>query len=291
MSHLIEVISAQNPGIYKGLCGGRLICISIGYLSLIIFLLLMFLLPLPYGGVLRHILRHLGNGWYRSLQSWDSSTDQSWRVLQAPSHAKSELLGTDAHRDLNFFSPSLHSQICYSPQDHLSRGMPDVICESMDGVESQVNIKNNPLVSKAPFISEVFASTARAGKVSLTCSLFSDDDVLPHLLMTDTFSHKIRGVTAQSLEETVVTPIFRKDDPKNYKLMNLSFIPGNHFQIHKWQESHQEHQHSFTKGKPCLTNFTNFYEEMTGLDLGEEEWTVSAWMYLRTSMLSHMRCP
>lgn len=62
MSHLIEVISAQNPGIYKGLCGGRLICISIGYLSLIIFLLLMFLLPLPYGGVLRHILRHLGNG-------------------------------------------------------------------------------------------------------------------------------------------------------------------------------------------------------------------------------------
>lgn len=33
------------------------------------------------------------------------STDQSWRALQAPSPAKSELLGTDAHRDLNFSSP------------------------------------------------------------------------------------------------------------------------------------------------------------------------------------------
>lgn len=114
--------------------------------------------------------------------------------------------------------------------------MPDAICESMDGVESQVSIKNNPLVSKAPFISEAFASTARAGKVSLTCSLFSDDAALPRLLRTDTFSHKIREVSAQNLEETVVTPIFRKDkkdDPKNYKLMSLNFTPGNNFQIHK----------------------------------------------------------
>lgn len=131
------------------------------------------------------------------------------------------------------FSLSLHSQFCYSPQDHLSRDMPDVICESMDGVETQVSVKNNPLVSKAPFISEVFASTARPGKVSLTRSLFSDDAVLPHLLRTDTFSHKIREVSAQSLEETNVAPIFRKEDPRDYKLTSLSFIPGNHFQVHE----------------------------------------------------------
>lgn len=114
--------------------------------------------------------------------------------------------------------------------------MPEVICESMDGVETQVSVKNNPLVSKAPFISEVFASTARPGKVSLTCSFFSDDAVLPRLLRTDTFSHKIRGVSAQSLEETNVAPIFRKDkkdNPKNYKQMSLNFILGNHFQVHK----------------------------------------------------------
>lgn len=122
------------------------------------------------------------------------STDQSWRVLQAPCHDRSESLGRDAHKTWTSFSLSLHSQFCYSPQDHLSRDMPDVICESMDGVETQVSVKNNPLVSKAPFISEVFASTARPGKVSLTRSLFSDDAVLPHLLRTDTFSHKIREV-------------------------------------------------------------------------------------------------
>lgn len=122
------------------------------------------------------------------------STDQSWRVLQAPCHATSESLGRDVHRDLNsFFFLSLHSQICYSPQDHLSRGMPDVICESMDGVETQVSVKNNPLVSKAPFVSEVFASTARPGKVSLTRSLFSGDAVSPHLLRSDTFSHEVRN--------------------------------------------------------------------------------------------------
>lgn len=39
MSHLVEVISTQNPWIYKCLCTGGLICIAIGYLSLIIFFL------------------------------------------------------------------------------------------------------------------------------------------------------------------------------------------------------------------------------------------------------------
>lgn len=37
VSHLIEVISTQNPRICRSLCTRRLICISIGYLSLIIF--------------------------------------------------------------------------------------------------------------------------------------------------------------------------------------------------------------------------------------------------------------
>lgn len=105
MSHLIEVIRAQNPRIYKGLCGGRFICISIGYLSLIIFLLMVFILPLPYGWVLRHFLCRLGNGWHGSLQSWDSWAQISHGVLWAPCHARSELLGRGAHRDLNFFFP------------------------------------------------------------------------------------------------------------------------------------------------------------------------------------------
>lgn len=33
------------------------------------------------------------------------STDQSWRVLQAPCHDRSESLGRHAHRDLDFFFP------------------------------------------------------------------------------------------------------------------------------------------------------------------------------------------
>lgn len=104
--------------------------------------------------------------------------------------------------------------------------MPDVICESMDGVETQVSVKKYPLVSKAPFISEVLPSTARPGKVSLTRSLFSDDAVLPHLLRTDTFSHKIREVSAQSLEETNVAPIFRKENPRDYKLYPWKSFSG-----------------------------------------------------------------
>lgn len=102
MSHLIEVIRAQNPRIYKGLCGGRFICISIGYLSLIIFLLMVFILPLPYGWVLRHFLCRLGNGWHGSLGLL--STDQSWSAVSSMS-CQSELLGRGAHRDLNFFFP------------------------------------------------------------------------------------------------------------------------------------------------------------------------------------------
>lgn len=51
-------------------------------------------------------------------------------------------------------------------------------------------------------------------------------------------------------------------------------------------------QYSFTKGNPRLTNFTNSYEEeITGLDMGEEEWKVSTWMSPRTSVLSYIRCP
>lgn len=46
MSHLIEVISAQNPRISKGICTERLICMSVGYLSLIIFFVV--LLPLSF---------------------------------------------------------------------------------------------------------------------------------------------------------------------------------------------------------------------------------------------------
>lgn len=242
MSHLIEVINAQNPRIYKGLCGGRLICISIGYLSLIIFLFLVSLIPLPYGWVLGHFLCHLGNGWHSSLQSWDS-----WAQISHGECCKLHVMpGVNRYGEMptgtwTSFFLSLHSRICYNPHDHPSRGMPEVICESMDGLETQVSIKNNPLVSKTAFISEVFASTARPGKVSLTCSLFSDDAVLPHLLRTDTFSHKIRGVSTQSLEETNIALIFRKDkkdNPKNYKLMSLSFILENHFQVHKWQQSH-----------------------------------------------------
>jgi len=73
-----------------------------------------------------------------------------------------------------------------------------------------------------------------------------------------------------------VTPIFKKgkkEDPGNYKPVNLTSIPGKVMEqlilevIIKQVEERKvirSSQHGFIKGKSCLTNLIAFYNGMTG---------------------------
>jgi len=72
-----------------------------------------------------------------------------------------------------------------------------------------------------------------------------------------------------------ITPIFKKgkkEDPRNYRLVSLTSIPGKVMQqfildaICKQVEEKQvirTSQHGFTKGKSCLTNLIAYYDGMT----------------------------
>lgn len=106
--------------------------------------------PLPSGERLTECTAELGA----------LSTAQSSRVLQALCHSRSESLGRGAHGDFSCFF-LVFALIIHSPQDRLSRGVPDLICESADGFKtpkSGVKIMLF-LVSEAPFTSEVFIHT------------------------------------------------------------------------------------------------------------------------------------
>jgi len=72
-----------------------------------------------------------------------------------------------------------------------------------------------------------------------------------------------------------VTPVFKKDkkdDPGNYRPVNLTSIPGKMIEqlilevvIKQVGEKKviRSSQHGFTKGKSCLTNLIAFYDDMT----------------------------
>jgi len=132
----------------------------------------------------------------------------------------------------------------------------------MDGVKTQkAGVKIiRFLDSEAPFISEVFANTeacsvpARPGqKTALsTCSLFSDGAVLPHLVRTGIFSHKTGGLSVRSLEKSKCHSYLQEGQKRGLRELQAgqsqllpwkgdgATNPGNNFQIHECQESHEE---------------------------------------------------
>jgi len=73
--------------------------------------------------------------------------------------------------------------------------------------------------------------------------------------------------SAQGLEESNTTTIFkngRKEDPGNYRLVSLTFMPGKVMEqliletisrYVKGKKVIRSSEHGFTKGKSCLTNF------------------------------------
>ena len=74
-----------------------------------------------------------------------------------------------------------------------------------------------------------------------------------------------------------VPPVFRKEDPGNYRLVSLTSVPGKVMEQlilesisrhMKDKKVNRSNQHGFTQGKQCLTNLINFYSEMTSL-IGE----------------------
>lgn len=106
--------------------------------------------PLPSGEWLTQFIAEPG----------PSCTDRPSRRLRAQCHARRDSLGRDTHQDFNVFFPVFALTKFYSPRDRLSRGMPDVSCERVEGAETQnagVKIILFP-VPEAPFIYEVFAN-------------------------------------------------------------------------------------------------------------------------------------
>ncbi|GAB0187540.1 mitochondrial enolase superfamily member 1 [Grus japonensis] len=86
------------------------------------------------------------------------------------------------------------------------------------------------------------------------------------------------GEVLKDRKNANVTPIFKKGkkkDPGNYRpVIRVTTIPGNMMELliletisrHiKDKKVIRSSQHGFTKGKSCLTNFINCYDELTDL--------------------------
>ena len=83
------------------------------------------------------------------------------------------------------------------------------------------------------------------------------------------------GKVPEDWRKANVTPVFKKskkEDAVNYRLVNLTSIPGKAMEQlmlgavsrHiKDKRVMSGSQHGFTKGKSCLTNLIAFYEEIT----------------------------
>ena len=84
------------------------------------------------------------------------------------------------------------------------------------------------------------------------------------------------GEVPEDWRKANVTPVFKKgkkEDPGNYRPVSLTSIPGKVMEqlflevINKQVEEKKvirSKQHELTKGKSCLTNLIDFYDDMTG---------------------------
>jgi len=71
-----------------------------------------------------------------------------------------------------------------------------------------------------------------------------------------------------------VTPLYRKEDPGNYRPVSLPLVPGKvveRFILSALTRHVQDNQgirpslHGFMKGRSCLTNLVSFYDQLTCL--------------------------
>jgi len=91
------------------------------------------------------------------------------------------------------------------------------------------------------------------------------------------------------------TSIFKKEEPGNYRMVNLNSVPGKVTEqlilgtiSRHMKDKKVISQQEFTKRKSCLTNLITFYDETTGL-VGEGRTVAVVCLEFSNSALSSRR--
>lgn len=108
------------------------------------------------------------------------------------------------------------------------------------------------------------------------------------------------GEVPKDWKKANVTPIFKKENSGNYRLVSLMSVPRKVAEqlsletISRLMNNNKiirNIQHGFTEGKSCLTNMITLYDETTGLADEGRLWILSTYTCARFWTLSPLRNP
>jgi len=106
------------------------------------------------------------------------------------------------------------------------------------------------------------------------------------------------GDVPEDCEKVKVTSTDKKglkEDPRNYRPISLTSVPGKAMEqiflgtfTSEMKHMFGKSQHRFTKGKLCLTNMITFHDKITcSVDVGQEVNVVCLHFFVAFSTVSH----